>query len=413
LFHQFPTANKSRNIRLSFIIISVVVTIISCTPTKRITKDTESKLLKDSNIIRVLLTESETIKLSFSNDVEIKFDNQSVYSFDKNVATFSLDKDVIRCKVNNKNFYSNKFIIYPINKNFISFNGKSYRGFLTVVYNSSKIYLINHLDIEDYLKGVILKEMPLGNNDENSEAIKAFSIVARTYALKKKLEQKEFFDTYSDTRDQFYGGLDSENNKINKLLEMTKGLLLFYEGKLATVFYHSTCGGKTENVENVFKSEPLPYLESTNDGNKSNCRISPRFEWEESFSEELILKRLAEANYISNINSKLKNIEVVTRFKSNRVNELQITLEENKVQKKISLFSNNIRFVLKNSRGNILPSTNFQIVSRKNGLIIFKGKGFGHGVGMCQWGSIYLSRNGWDYKKIIEFYFPKTEIRKL
>jgi stage II sporulation protein D len=92
---------------------------------------------------------------------------------------------------------------------------------------------------------------------------------------------------------------------------------------------------------------------------------------------------------------------------------LRITVIENKILKEVSLFSNNIRFVLKNSKGSILPSSNFDVQKQSGNKYIFKGKGFGHGVGMCQWGSIKLSKQGINFKEILNFYFPKTEIKRI
>lgn len=218
---------------------------------------------------------------------------------------------------------------------------------------------------------------------------------------------------YDDIKDQVYGGMSSENEITNSLVDFTKGQLLFFNENIATVFYHSTCGGYTENVENVFNSHPIPYLISKEDNNLPNCNISPRFKWEESFSENLIIKRLLESNYISDKNSRIKSIDVVSRFKSGRVNELKITVIENKRLHEVSIFSNEIRFVLKNSKGSILPSSNFDIQKQSGNKYIFKGKGFGHGVGLCQWGSIKLSKQGINFKEILNFYFPKTEIKRI
>lgn len=395
------------------LLLSISFFINSCVPTKRIPKETQVEI-REKNSIRVLLEESKEMKITLDNEAILIFNLSEKITLNKNShLTFFLEEDGLKCKIGRKTLSSDNFILESKNGKVISFNRKSYRGFLRIVKNSSQIYLINILNIEDYVKGVVLKEMPLGNGEGNFEALKAFSILSRTYAMKKVNEEKKFFDTYADVRDQVYGGVNSENEITNKLVDLTKGQVLFYNDKIATIFYHSTCGGITENVENVFKSEPLPYLTSKKDGSSANCKISPRYEWQETFSESLIIKRLIESNYISDKNSKLRDIKIISRFNSGRVNELKITIVEKNKLKEISLFSNNIRFILRTSKGSILPSTNFEIYKTNNEDFFFKGIGFGHGVGMCQWGSIHLSRSGWNYKEIIDFYFPKTRIKKV
>ncbi len=415
-YSEYPVKYKITNSTLIKLLVIVLILLFSfsCLTSKRVAKADKEITLKKSEEVRVLLSESKKIKIDFDNETEIIDIIGGRSSIKKKSSVqFIISNSGIKSLLKDKEIFSKEFLIVPKSNNYLLFNGKKYRGYFKIISNSSSLMLINYLNIEDYVKGVILKEMPLGKGEDNYEAIKAFSILARTYAMKKKLESKEFFDLYDDIRDQVYGGMSSENEITNSLVDFTKGQLLFYNKSIATVFYHSTCGGYTENVENVFNSHPIPYLISKQDNNLPNCSISPRFEWEESFSENIIIKRLLESNYISDRNSRIKSIEIISRFKSRRINELKITVIENKKLKEVSLFSNNIRFVLKNSKGSILPSSNFDVQKQSGEKYIFKGKGFGHGVGMCQWGSIKLSKEGTNFKEILNFYFPETEIKKV
>ncbi len=398
---------------LCLILLLLIIFNYSCSTTKRFEKSEFDTSIKSDKLIRVLISESKKFKILLESESEIVDKNGKRINVEKNSSVqFIFSNKGIKILVNEKEFRSQEFLIFPPINNYLQFNGKKYRGLFKLVSNSTSILLINYLDIEDYVKGVILMEMPLGKGNDNYEAIKAFSILARTFALKRKIHSKDSFDLYSDTRDQVYGGIDSENEISNSLVDFTKGQILSYENNIATVFYHSTCGGYTENVENVFNSNPFPYLVSLKDDNPPNCKISPRFDWEEKLSNQIIAKRLFESKLISDKNSIIKKIEIVSRFESGRVNKLKITVLEYKMEKEIELYSNNIRFVLKNSRGKILPSSNFQISTSGNNFV-FKGIGFGHGVGMCQWGAINLSRNGKSYLEILNHYFPKTEIKKL
>lgn len=125
----------------------------------------------------------------------------------------------------------------------------------------------------------------------------------------------------------------------------------------------------------------------------------------------MIINNLFEANLITDKNFILKNLKIIRRFKSGRIKELKLYIKRKDKLQEISLFSNNIRYILKDTDNNILPSSNFEIFENENNTVKFKGKGFGHGVGLCQWGSIYLSNIGTNYIDIIQHYFPETEIK--
>ncbi len=415
--HYSQLYSYKRNIlitkAITFYLFSFFFLILSfsCVPSKKVQKDILETRAK-RNSIRVLINEAEQIRLYIKNKFRIfNEDNQKLIIGENSEIIFSLSSSKVKLKYKENVYSSEYFKIYPLNEKFLTINKKRYRGSLKIINNNSKLSLINTLDLEDYLKGVILKEMPLGKGTDNLEALKAFIIVARTYAIAKISEGKKIFDIYPDIRDQIYDGLDAENAIINKLIEITKGKILYYKNDIAKVFYHSTCGGYTESVENVFNHSSLPYLKSLADGNLPNCKISPKYKWEKIFTKEMIINNLFEANLITDKNFILKNLKIIRRFKSGRIKELKLYIKRKDKLQEISLFSNNIRYILKDTDNNILPSSNFEIFENENNTVKFKGKGFGHGVGLCQWGSIYLSNIGTNYIDIIQHYFPETEIK--
>ncbi len=415
-YKRYSSQNKSSILKFNLQILFLLVLLFtfSCSTSKRFESNREENFEIKDKLLRVLITVSKRIKIELENESDlIDFTGKRISIKENSSVQFLVTSIGVKCLFNNKEVHSKEFAIIPKSNKYLSFNDKKYRGFLKVVSDASSLKVVNYVNLEDYVKGVILKEMPLEKGKENFEALKAFSVLVRTYALKKKLESNELFDLYQNTRDQLYGGMNSENEITNSIVELTRGQILSFDDKIATVFYHSTCGGYTENVENVFKSYPLPYLISKKDGSPENCIISPRFLWEESLSENLIIKRLLESNYITSKNSKIEEIEITKRFNSGRINELKITVNENGKLREVYLYSNNIRFALKNSKGNILPSSNFNIQRIRNNIFKLDGKGFGHGVGLCQMGSSKLSKEGINFKEILNFYFPKTEIKQL
>ena len=367
-------------------------------------------------MIRVLIADNQ-------NDHIIPVDNRLILSKgDVTIAQVNSGNKIIisnrlgklTVSIADKTFESNVFYLYPINeKGIIEIDGKRYRGRIKIISADSNIKIVNQIDLEDYVKGVMIKEMPLGKGSENYEALKAVSICIRTYAAQKLKENKEFFDIYPDTRDQVYGGVDGETEITNKIVDETKDKLLFYDNEPIVMFYHSTCGGHTEDVKNVFSKNSYPYLAGVKDGPDPYCNISPRYEWIENYSEEILIERLYNAKLINDKEYELFDVKINSRFKSGRVNELEIILQNRNGEKQsVSLVGNGMRGIIRTGDGkSILRSTLFDISIDSNKNITINGKGSGHGVGLCQWGAIGQSRIGVNYKNILNYYFPGTKIK--
>ncbi len=378
--------------------------------------------LKDSDLpkeilIRVLIEEK-------INETEFLLNN-SLYLRDgkKIIAVLNAESRTKIIHTNNslifqtagKSYDSPYFELQPVDKNeLIQLNDKSFRGSLNIVNRDSTILIINRLPLEEYLKGVIPAEMPLGRDNEYFEALKAFTICARTYALIKIKERKEFFDVYADTRDQVYGGAAIEASISNRAAVETQNVILMFGEKHAVTFYHSTCGGTTEDVRNVFSNEGMPYLISHDDGNEPYCKISPSFFWEEKYTLQELSKRFYTAGLLEDKNISVVNLQIVSRFSSGRINELKIIFKSESGLDSLSIFGNRIRFIIRNSNNNgILRSSNFEIKFVSDEEITLAGKGYGHGVGMCQWGALALSSRGIKFQEILNHYYPGTHLRRI
>ena len=140
------------------------------------------------------------------------------------------------------------------------------------------------------------------------------------------------------------------------------------------------------------------------------CKISSRYEWTETYSRELMINRLKSYSILSNENYILEDISILSRFDSGRVNEMEIIVASESGEKKsIIIKGNEIRSIIRTADGkNILWSTLFDLSLNSNNVEL-SGKGFGHGVGLCQWGAIALSRKGWNYEEILNHYYPGTK----
>jgi len=312
---------------------------------------------------------------------------------------------------------------------------KRYRGVLEIHANKDFIpILINELDLEDYLKGVLPAEI---SQDFPAECLKAQAIIARTYALYSLgRHRSEGFDLCNSRHCQVYLGYDYEKEKLNKAIDDTKGIIITYNGKPALTPFHSSCGGITE--DGSLWGTTFPYLKSRIDGSGSydlsteenfkkflkttgyNCESAPDFRWIREYEEEKLEEIFSRSLPIMLHNPSLKvgkinDIKVKERRASGRVNSLIIETED----KEIELEGEAIRWAFGNgqiaSEGS-LPSLLFYIEKQNmEGKNFFKiiGGGSGHGIGFCQWGGAGLAKKGYNYSQIIYYYFPGVNLKKL
>ena len=159
-------------------------------------------------------------------------------------------------------------------QSFLTLNGRSYRGFLTMAGTPKGIVVVNHVNLEDYLKSVVPGELSPGQFGA-LEALKAQAVAARTYALRNIGAFKSLgFDLFNTPRSQLYMGMASEHPVSTRAVEETKGVVMLYKGGLINALYTSTCGGRTEDAENVFSGRPVPYLKGV------DCSYEKQPEWQ-------------------------------------------------------------------------------------------------------------------------------------
>ena len=287
-----------------------------------------------------------------------------------------------------------------------------YEGEFVITASGNKLNAINVIDIEKYLRGVVPYE--IGRLDESKfEALKAQAVAARTYAYKHFGSRKaQGFDVYADTRDQVYKGIHSVSDVTDKAVRETEGVVMTYNGEFITAYYHSTCGGETEGV--VTWGRPNhPYLQNKPDLRPDGtpwCRESNYTEWTREFDEsELrdlfqINAKEAKANVPSF--SSIHAMNILDTLKSGRIHTLEITTNNGKFTAK----ADKIRWLFKRG-GTILPSSFFRI-HRNGDQWILKGKGFGHGVGLCQMGARARAQAGQSYIQILTHYYPGITLEK-
>ncbi len=331
-------------------------------------------------------------------------------------------------------------------------NGKQaiYHGIFEIIpKNDFQFYLVNVLDLENYLKGVVPNEMPVRFG---LEALKAQAVAARNYVLMPRTRAYEEFDVDDSVASQVYFGAGTEKELSNKAVGETEGLVALYGWDLILAQYCSTAGGYTESYENAFSdtktkefpSIPRPYLKGRPDiysvvplNREEEARIfymafpdsydmkSPYYRWQKEFSREELEKTLSKTlieqsktGFIrpefteGEILGELKEIKVNKRGVSGKIIELEIITDKGHwcVNKELV-----IRRLLK-KEGKALPSANVVFenlydTNKKLNKIMAYGGGYGHGVGMSQYGAGFMATAlHKSFDKILKRYYTGITI---
>jgi stage II sporulation protein D len=225
------------------------------------------------------------------------------------------------------------------------------------------------------------------------------------------------FDLYATVEDQAYGGLAAENPQSTRAVRETSGRILVFDGVPIRAFYHSTCGGRTAAVEEVLDRAPAPYLRSVYDRAPDGtdwCVISPRYRWTATFDDRMLNGAVRDEvarmfGVPRETLGELRELRVLDRTPSGRVRDLAIRGPNAEVV----LSRLDIRFALREQgEGGILGSTDFNLEDVPDGVEL-RGRGYGHGAGMCQWGAIGRARAGQGFDEILEAYYPGADLLRV
>lgn len=321
-----------------------------------------------------------------------------------------------------------------------------YRGQIELVSasKSGKFYIVNSLELEDYLKGVVPNEMPVSFG---LEALKAQSVAARNYVLSPRVKANPNYDVVDSVASQVYFGANTEKDLSNRAVNETSGIVALYGWNLILAQYSSTAGGYSESYENTFSdpitkkfpSDPKPYLVAKPDNEdfqplnteesaskfykskpKSYDVNSSYYRWEREWNgqelQDAVQANIASQSATGFVKPAVQKgetigiinaIKVLRRGDSGKIIELEIVTDCGKyiVQKELvirRLFTNN---------GKALPSANVvfeQEYNNKGELIYVKayGGGFGHGVGMSQYGAGFMGKElGKSFDQILKHYY--------
>ena len=297
--------------------------------------------------------------------------------------------------IGREKFIVDRLKIIPKYDATIFVNGRRFRGEVEIIRKGQKgLTVVNAVELEDYIKGVLYHEV---SNRWTMEALKVQAVSTRTYALyRMKTGKTQDYDLTDDIYSQVYGGRGSERYRTNMAVNRTKGLILAYRGQILPTYFHATCGGHTEDVSELWK-ENLPPLKGVA---CPFCRQSPHYCWKKNFRLKDIQDKLNAKGYNFGL---LKDISVVESNPSGRIRLLKITTRDDK---SVTISGKDFRNII---GPNLLKSNSYEIVM-KGYFMDVVGRGWGHGVGMCQWGANFMSRERYQYDEILQYYYPGAEL---
>jgi stage II sporulation protein D len=294
----------------------------------------------------------------------------------------------------------------------VIWNGRRYRGGIDVVPDGQGVAIINRLDLEEYLRGVLPGE--IGTRDPRDRAaLQAQAVAARSYAAARMGERRPVYDLTATVSDQVYGGMSVERPDTDEAVRATRGLVLTWGDRIITAPYHSHGGPMTAAAEEVWKRAGEPYLRSVDDRSPAGgcfCDVSGSRGWERRFTLVELARLLAQygpAYGVAGAVGDVRAVRVASRGPSGRVTSLEVQTSASRIE----LRGNDIRFVLRTD-GALLPSTHFTM-DVIGPTVTVRGIGNGHGVGMSQWGAIGRARAGQDARTILAAYYPGTRLSPL
>ncbi len=282
------------------------------------------------------------------------------------------------------------------NGTFIQMNGKSYRGWIELrKKKNGLLQVINELDVEEYLKGVVAAEIP---HDWEVEALKAQAVASRTYALyRKQASGSRPYHILATVDSQVYGGRSEEHEAAARAVRETEGIVITYEGEIIPAFYHSSCGGHTENAFELWGID-ASYLQ----GVDCDCqKISKYGQWEKRISLAQVVASLTRRGFRMN---GIRDLRIDGVTAAGRVKQIAIRHPGGALSVPAEKFRAAVGYSL-------IPSIFFEIEMSGRDIVI-SGRGMGHGAGLCQWGAREMAQRGYDYTAILAYYYPGTRLAK-
>jgi stage II sporulation protein D len=299
--------------------------------------------------------------------------------------------------VNGRRFAQEKLLIKIDDPDALQVNGRRYHGGLAIIRVRNAMTLVNYADVEDYIKGIAVREV---SHYWPADALKAQAIVFRTYALYAMQENAaRDYDVTSDVYSQVYGGNSAQRYRITDAIDETSGDVLTYGGAIFPAYYHSTCGGHTEDAKALWNVDlpPLRGVECV------YCKPSPHYSWKAAVPAADMAAQLRKAGVRV---PSVKDIQAAGMDPSGRVTDIVFILPDGS---RATVSAKDFRNIL---GPDIVKSARFSAALR-GGTVVLSGTGWGHGVGLCQWGAYFMAKAGYSAAEILGFYYPGSKIMNI
>jgi stage II sporulation protein D len=355
------------------------------------------------NAIRVLiLPEASKVKIEARQGFKIiDLTNGATILFVSLEKSLSFRKTQEGIKIKGKKV--NSFVTVPVKiiplkeEDFLKINGIEYRGYVVLRRNrAGALQVINEVNVDDYLYGVLPHEISGGWPPASLEAQ---AVASRTLALyRQKRNRAANYDLDITVFSQVYRGREDEDERTNRAVNETRGKVLISNNRIINSIFHATCGGHTEDAANVWIGAGQPYLKGIS---CNYCQEAPHYEWERRIKEKELREILKEKGLDLN---KIKEIQITKESPTGRA--IEIDLRQRRTTQPLA--ANNFRLFL----GPELLRSTFFTISKEKKEFIFTGHGWGHGVGMCQWGAKGMAEKGKSFQEILEYYYPGAKIEK-
>lgn len=404
-----------------FILLTLILIVPSCGE-RQIAEPTIQMDIPAQYWIRVLtLDNAQSCLLKIPSFFSVSdYKTQNIFStFDKTRGTIKVAISDSKITIAGRLFDCTQLLITPDNPYMFTLNGNTYRGKLKLIINPDRnsFDVINLVPIEPYLAGVVGAEMP---NYWEPAALRAQTIVARTYCLylKKRFGKNRNWDVGTTQSTQVYKGLKAESTQIWDAINKTKGLVLTCKQSdgsedIFPTYYSSVCGGHTENSRNVFGDsfQPLagvdcPYCWQVA---KPSLFYWPTAEFDKAeVSAKLLAKypSLKKLEKITNL-TPTKQSNYLGQFgKFSRINSIKLSGSSGETG---FLRGEDLRLSIDPS-GRKIQSTIFQILDMADKWVFMSGRGWGHGVGLCQCGAQAMARQGKSTEDILNHYYPNSKL---
>ncbi|SFG51226.1 stage II sporulation protein D [Desulfotomaculum arcticum] len=286
---------------------------------------------------------------------------------------------------------------------------KPYRGSLEIRRIGSLITAINELPIEEYLYGVVPAEMPVMFP---IEALKAQAVTARSYIISQLGSYASYgFDVLDNQSNNIYGGFNQENPVSTRAVEETRGLVLVYRGQPVAAFYHASSGGFTDNSEDVW-TNALGYIKAKPDPADANDKY---YHWSVTYSASQLAQMVNSQlkTYWPDMNSysSVTDLQEIESTAGGRVKKLLILgMDTNGSPQQVMVFNaERVRTILS------LKSAMFTLSKTDDpdgnlSSVTITGNGWGHGLGMSQWGAAGLAGQGYSFQDILQYYYTGVDL---